>query len=271
MPRFHVVVALAAMSLLASACGGPEIEEDLMSWEEFRATAYKEDFEGGKYIINGDEPLETEEELESYYYAHYLGDEGTSEDGLAVRHVNNKDVIWPTDLRRKLTYCIKKSSFGANYSKVVSAMKSAAAAWEATAGVNFIHVIKYDTNCTPSQSNVLFDVSMVREQPYLARAFAPSTTRSAHTLRINTSAFANQSPLTLTGILRHELGHVLGFRHEHIRKKQSDKDCVEDKSWRGVTEYDAYSVMHYPWCLGKQTGDLVLTGKDKTGARRLYP
>ena len=38
-----------------------------------------------------------------------------------------------------------------------------------------------------------------------------------------------------------------------------------------LTTYDRYSVMHYPQCNGLQTGDLVLTSLDKTGARALYP
>jgi hypothetical protein len=29
--------------------------------------------------------------------------------------------------------------------------------------------------------------------------------------------------------------------------------------------------MHYPQCNGTQTGDLVLTSMDKTGAKALYP
>jgi hypothetical protein len=75
---------------------------------------------------------------------------------------------------------------------------------------------------------------------------------------------------TLTGVLRHELGHVLGFRHEHTRSTASG--CYEDGNWRALTStYDRYSVMHYPQCNGLQTGDLVLTSLDKSGARSLYP
>jgi hypothetical protein len=81
--------------------------------------------------------------------------------------------------------------------------------------------------------------------------------------------FGNISPWTLTGVLRHELGHTIGFRHEHTRPEAGT--CFEDNDWRALTQYDSASVMHYPQCNGTQDGDLVLTSADKSGARALYP
>ena len=83
------------------------------------------------------------------------------------------------------------------------------------------------------------------------------------------TSFGNISPWTLTGVLRHELGHTLGFRHEHTRPESGT--CFEDNNWRALTAYDSSSVMHYPQCNGTQNGDLVLTNLDKTGAHALYP
>ncbi len=82
-------------------------------------------------------------------------------------------------------------------------------------------------------------------------------------------SFGNIAPWTLQGILRHELGHTLGFRHEHTRPEAGT--CFEDTAWRALTAYDASSVMHYPQCNGTQTGDLVLTDLDRQGATALYP
>jgi len=59
---------------------------------------------------------------------------------------------------------------------------------------------------------------------------------------MNYSAFAT-GVVTSQGVFRHELGHVLGLRHEHIRAPGTF--CTEDSSWRGVTAYDSASVMHY--------------------------
>ena len=77
---------------------------------------------------------------------------------------------------------------------------------------------------------------------------------------IDCTSFGNINPYTLRGILRHELGHVLGFRHEHTRPEAGT--CFEDNSWRPLTPYDSSSVMHYPQCNGSNPGDLTLTDLD---------
>jgi hypothetical protein len=74
---------------------------------------------------------------------------------------------------------------------------------------------------------------------------------------------------TSQGVFRHELGHVLGLRHEHIRAPGTW--CTEDTSWRAVTAYDSNSVMHYPWCPGAtNVGDLFITASDAAGVKALY-
>jgi hypothetical protein len=152
---------------------------------------------------------------------------------------------------------------------VVQAMSDAAGAWEAHANVNFIHLSNQDSNCKANNKNVVFDVRPVYSGQYLARAFFPNTSRNGRNVLIDASAFTAAPPLTVTGVLRHELGHALGFRHEHTRPEAGA--CFEDTNWRELTPYDSSSVMHYPQCNGTNTGDLVLTSKDKSGARALYP
>src|SRR5690606_9589374 len=67
-------------------------------------------------------------------------------------------------------------------------------------------------------------------------------------------------------------GHVLGFRHEHIRPENAGNYfCYEDTNFRTITEYDARSVMHYPQCDGEGDWGLALTEKDAEGARFFYP
>ncbi|MBZ4420341.1 M57 family metalloprotease [Myxococcus sp. RHSTA-1-4] len=270
MLKFRSIALMAGVALLGSACGGPEASETqapAMSWEEFRANAYQD--AEGKFIIDGDLAFDSQEELKAFFDENVAAETGSAQGGLAVYYLSGADVKWSTTQRQNLTYCVSSSSFGSRYSTVVSAMNSATAAWEATAGINFIHSSSYDSNCTASQTGVLFDVRQTSVTSYLARAFFPNSSRSGRNILISTSAFGNISPWTLTGILRHELGHTLGFRHEHTRSTASG--CYEDANWRALTSYDRSSVMHYPQCNGTQTGDLVLTSLDKSGARALYP
>ncbi|WPB76249.1 M57 family metalloprotease [Archangium violaceum] len=262
-----------SMALLAGValvgCGGPEASEiRIPTFEEFQAEAIKD--EGNVFVVNGDEAVEGVEGLRAYYDNFVAnGDVGATQDGLAVYYIGG-DIKWSATAARNITYCVSSSSFGTRYSTVVTAMNNAAAAWEATANVNFVHSSTYDSNCTASQSAVVFDVRQVSGAGYTARAFFPNSSRSARNVLIDSTAFGNMGVWTLTGVLRHELGHTLGFRHEHTRSTASG--CYEDAQWRALTStYDRSSVMHYPQCNGTQTGDLVLTTLDKQGARALYP
>ena len=262
------------MALGLMGCGVAE-DSDRLSYEEFRAQAYQNP-ETGSYIINGDELAEDEDALKVAYqsflasYDAAQSGERTVEQGLIVNRVSGRDDKWSSATASNLTYCISRTSFGSRYNTVVSAMNAATAAWEATARVNFVHASANDSNCTRSTSGVVFNVRLVNSGgQFLASAFFPSNSRASREVQIDTTAFGSISPYTLTGILRHELGHTLGFRHEHTRPEAGT--CFEDNSWRSLTTYDSASVMHYPQCNGSNRGDLVLTSRDKSGARALYP
>lgn len=272
MRHVRAAMVLAAVVVAAACGGGGSDQGGPLSWAEFRARAYQE-AETGVFITNGDELAETEEDLRAAY-ARYLGEEEAAAEGVAsapliVNRVNGADDRWSASQAVNLTYCVSQRDFGSRYTTVVAAMESAAGAWEGTAKVNFVHVGSQDGNCTSRNANVVFDVRSVRTTQYLARAFFPSSSRRNREILISTSSFGNIDPWTLTGVLRHELGHTLGFRHEHTRPEAGV--CFEDNSWRALTAYDSASVMHYPQCNGTQTGDLVLTSLDQTGARALYP
>lgn len=268
MLKFRSIALLAGVALLGTACGpeATETQAPVMSWEEFKANAFQD--EDGKIVFDKDQAVDSWDELKAFYDNNVANDTGATEGGLAVYYIGS-DIKWSTTQRQSLTYCVSSSSFGSRYSTVVNAMAGATADWEGTAGVNFTHSSSYDSNCTASQTGVLFDVRQTSTTSYLARAFFPNSSRSGRNILVSTSAFGNIAPWTLRGILRHELGHVLGFRHEHTRSTASG--CYEDANWRALTSYDRASVMHYPQCNGTQTGDLILTSLDRTGARALYP
>ncbi|NVJ07236.1 pre-peptidase C-terminal domain-containing protein [Myxococcus sp. AM001] len=268
MSQSKFVGALTGLALLAG-CGGsdaltPTPEESLgqgMSWEEFLAQVYQEP-ETGIFIADGDTTFATEKHLREFY------DNNVKNGQLIVHRVGGADAKWSDTQKLNLTYCVS-TTFGSNYNRMVQAMASATGTWEAAGHVKFVHVSAQDSNCTASNNNVLFDVRPVNAGgQYLARAFFPGDARSSRNVLFDASAFQPLGVWTLEGITRHELGHVLGFRHEHTRPESGT--CFEDSNWRALTTYDGASVMHYPQCNGTQNGDLVLTTKDVQGIQALY-
>jgi len=256
-----------ATSLLGLAATGCFVEatdvgsnRDGPSFEEFAANIYHEPGEYGVYIVNGDEPIANDKKLREYY-------DLINGDGALIVHAPGGTVAkWNAAQKDNLTYCVS-NSFGARKTQVVQAMNAAAGAWEAAADIDFIHDSGQDGNCTATNANVLFDVRPISGAPYTARAFFPNDARSTRNVIIDSTAFSGGGSVTLTGVLRHELGHALGFRHEHTRPEASS--CYEDSQWNPLTPYDSASVMHYPQCNG--TGnDLSITSIDVTGARALY-
>jgi len=71
-------------------------------------------------------------------------------------------------------------------------------------------------------------------------------------------------------VLRHELGHVIGFRHEHIRSGAPPVCPHEDTTGTiNLTDYDPRSVMHY-FCGGVGSRTLEITDIDRTGSQQVY-
>ena len=267
-------VRLSSLAFVVGlGCGSSE--PDVLTYEEFKAQAAVED-ETGFWIVDGDTIIENEEGMRAVYDSFLASVDATSNDGLStteqgliVNRVGSRDDKWSATAARNITYCVSRSSFGSRYNTVVSAMNAATAAWEQAGNVNFVHNTAQDGNCTASNTAVVFDVRQTSTTSYLARAFFPSNSRSSRNVLVSVSSFGNIAPYTLTGILRHELGHTLGFRHEHTRPEAGT--CFENNAWRALTTYDSASVMHYPQCNGSNNGDLVLTSRDRSGTATLYP
>ena len=267
------LMLFAGMAVASTGCVGEAVapSENVdtagMSWEEFQANVFQEP-ESGLYIVDRDIPIEGIRNLREFY------DHNVRAGALIVNTVGGADDKWSATQKLNLTYCISSTFGTTNKAKVVTAMASATAAWAAAANVKFVYVPAQDSNCTKSNNNVIFDVNPVNVGgQYLARAFFPANARSSRNVLIDNTAFTTGGSPDLTGILRHELGHTIGFRHEHTRPEAlaaGANDCFEDNAWRALSTYDGSSVMHYPQCNGTGDWSLTLTATDKAGAAALY-
>ena len=171
-----------------------------------------------------------------------------------------RPTFWPKG-QRSLTYAIDRASFpNGAVDRATKAMAQAAHDWEKacpTCGLTIREV--------PS-GRATFTVRYQKQNvPYIAASFFPADAAWQRVLFIAAPFYTmSEDP---AGVLRHELGHVLGYRHEHIGGVPG---CgYEDSQWIAVTPYDPKSVMHYP-CGGGGTLLMQLSPSDITGHKKIY-
>jgi len=175
-----------------------------------------------------------------------------------------------------IRYAVLKKSFSSinNYLLAVQNVQKAAADWMGICNVKFEYMNNYD-GLMPG-SDLHDDLTFVVREfnaggQFIAQSFFPGDPPYERRLLIDPSYYT--TTVSKTGILRHELGHIIGCRHEHIRSK--DSDCSGENIIEGymsatyLTDYDRYSVMHY-LCGGVGDPELKFTAFDSAGARKLY-
>jgi hypothetical protein len=170
-----------------------------------------------------------------------------------------------------LSYCVLRNTFPREtwYEEVVANMQAATDAWEEICGIRFEHRSEVDDSEMLRPPGIIFPVRYISANgAFIAAAFFPNDAARRQRMLIDPSYFTTR--FDKVGVLRHELGHVLGFRHEHIRSgappvcpRESTTDTID------LTAYDPQSVMHY-FCGGVGSRTLAITDVDRKGAERVY-
>lgn len=247
---------------------------DIPSFEEFKRTLW----DGHHYVYQQDVRLGSEQTLRMVYAREHpqtvsadstAAGIGSSQQALGYKSLNT------TSGKLALTFCMTTQSFANQRDEVTVALIEAARRWERVANVRFSYRREYDNTCTNSNTNVWFNVreATVAEEAdggWTAQAFYPSEARSTRELILYAKMFAGG--IDLARVLTHELGHVLGFFHEHFRVSHAQASC--NNTTTGVTmltPYDSTSIMHYEHCdAGAWKRPGFPTSYDRMGAFAAY-
>jgi hypothetical protein len=173
----------------------------------------------------------------------------------------------------KLTYCVLRGTFSSpeRYALVRENMQRATEDWQGVCGIRFEHRTDLDESAGTQNPGVLFTVREIDAGgQFIAAAFFPTDPRNRRRVLIDGSYYDDNLRFNKVGVLRHELGHVLGFRHEHIRS-EAPAACPDEPLFgtTSLTAYDPRSTMHY-FCGGVGSSELLLTELDKLGSQKLY-
>ena len=221
------------------------------------------------YVLEGD-LLQTAQQVRAFVYGHSAGATTAAPNGgeLLVMTQSEIRIFWPKGQRR-LTYAIDKSSFPSQeaFDSVATNFVSAAQAWVdacPSCGLSFEHVSAFDDAATPG--DVTFIIRYAPDvSSFIAASFFPNDPDFRRLVLVAPLYFTTN--FDKVGVFRHEIGHILGYRHE---QNVGVPGCVvEDNDWTPLTAYDTLSVMHYV-CGGHGSLSLQLTDIDKAGHQELY-
>jgi hypothetical protein len=281
---FHehrVPLAFFALAALTQGCSGgtdggppdadwtePTEVARAPSYEEYRDQALRDGEKLGGFVVEHDMLFSTEEQLLEYYEQLYVNPVDKSIINLAggVRDRRSN----PLNIR----YCFA-AGWGLNQggyiapalNPVRTAIQQAMEAWEGVGRVQFTYQDNLDgASCTTSGMNPGVDFVVQHYDDNgsgIAIGPFPSNT------------FANQQLLVPeSGISRllaiHEIGHSLGFRHEHTHSGASPR-CAEGGTYEELTVFDTQSCMKYSNCTtGSSINGTEISMLDGVGAQTVY-
>lgn len=158
---------------------------------------------------------------------------------------------WPS---RNIKFGILKKTFDEDqYEMIKTNILKAVEDWKKVCGVNFIYDDKYDNaNKRMTIPPMGFGFMVKREfnmrNKVLATAFLGNDAATLRFIRIDQKYFSDTT-YDKVGIMRHELGHAMGFLHEHNHKNahESCKKILDNERIFAYVKdkYDSKSCMHY--------------------------
>jgi hypothetical protein len=183
-------------------------------------------------------------------------------------------VYWRDRADRKFKFAIDGASFqGKNaHDRYFTAQKMFVAAtheWEdlcRECGIQFQYDWQSDWK-KPRPGSALTFVVRGRDAggAYVAAAFYPDSPVEERYVNVDSSYYTTR--FDQTGVFRHEIGHILGYRHEHL---EGVSGCQrEEGGWRNLSPYDPSSVMHYA-CDATASVAFAFSAEDIGAHRLLY-
>lgn len=255
-----------------------------VSWDEYRARAVVA--ADGYYIAEWDLVFPSEAEVR----AHFERERGADHSKLAVfqQLSTGYEPTFVGTAALDIKYCVSNSF--TNKSTVVADMALANQGWQDVMNVAFRYVPSEDGSCNQNNANVDFAVIPTTNSGLWGCGSSKlvwgnlgctvngvSGIKGVLTLQYSMLGAEPYPGTTAIGLIRHEVGHILGFRHEHPWApggcvKEAPTSVAYDSTGRRLTDYDQRSVMHYPIpeCNGVYGTDNVISSLDGQGGRSIY-
>jgi hypothetical protein len=280
--RWFVVAAVLLFQWPCSALAGDDVDrvrqivqeaiknpDDPAKIAAFEATLIEAPPGSGYYLVEGDY-LISKDEIRNYLER--LGNPVppvVSSSELIINAPGGKLDYIIDPANRKLFYAVDQGSFPSldAAKKVSSNFRLAATDWENVCpecGITFQE--KPLAEIGDDFRSFVIRYQNVTGGP-IARSFFPSTASGKRDVAVYTGYFAPDLGFDAVGVFRHEIGHILGYRHEHIANVPGC--ATEGTEWKFVTPYTPKSVMHY-FCGGRGSFDLAIRDEDAKGHRCVY-